>query len=147
MYVPRLPSQSASNVGGLVIKLARQYIVMTRNNLFTFQFSHIWIWLPLFHVKYRLFKNCELYWSNLPQNSNLGRESFVQKSGAQIPEGAGQIFCYFVFFTFLNPTFLNKFPPKIWILMKIRLIEPMVLKKTWLYSSLKKVSKNIRIFG
>ena len=32
-----------------------------------------------------------------------------------------------------NPGFLNKFPPKIWILREIRLIELTVLKKSWLY--------------
>ena len=52
-------------------------------------------------VKSRFFKNRELYWSNLPQNSNLGRESFVQKSGVQIPVGEGQIFCHFSFFIYL----------------------------------------------
>ena len=46
-------------------------------------------------VKSRFFKNCELYWSNLPQNLNLGQESFVQKSGE------GQIFCHFSFFLYL----------------------------------------------
>ena len=43
-------------------------------------------------VKTRFFKNRELYWSNLTKNSKLGRESFVQKSGVQIPVGEGQIF-------------------------------------------------------
>ena len=42
-------------------------------------------------LKSRFLKNRELYWSNLPQNSNLGRESFVQNSGVRIPVGEGQI--------------------------------------------------------
>ena len=53
------------------------------------------------YLKSRFFKNRKLYWSNLPQNSNLGRESFVQKSGVQIPVGEGQIFCHFSFFLYL----------------------------------------------
>ena len=52
-------------------------------------------------VKSRFFKNRELYWSNLAQNQNLWRESFVQKSGVQIPVGEGQIFCHFSFFLYL----------------------------------------------
>ena len=59
------------------------------------------IFAKLWRVKSRFFKNHELYWSNLPQNSNLGRESFVQKSGVQIPVGEGQIFCHFSFFLYL----------------------------------------------
>ena len=56
-------------------------------------------WSKIFLLlKSRFFKNRELYWSNLPQNSNLWRESFVQKSGVQIPVGKGQIFCHFSFF-------------------------------------------------
>ena len=53
-------------------------------------------------IKSRFFKNRELFWSNLPQNSNLGLESFVQKSGVQIPVGEGQIFlsCFLFIFTF-----------------------------------------------
>ena len=51
-------------------------------------------------LKSRFFKNCELYWSNLPQSSNCGRE-LDQKSGVQIPVGEGQIFCHFSFFLFL----------------------------------------------
>ena len=35
----------------------------------------------------------------------------------------------------LNPGFLNKFPPKIWILREIRSIELTVLKKSWLYKA------------
>ena len=46
-------------------------------------------------------KNRELYWSNLPQDSNLGQESFVQKSGVRISVGEGQIFCHFSFFLYL----------------------------------------------
>ena len=49
-------------------------------------------------LKSRFFKICDLYWSNLPKNSNLGRESFVQKYGVQISVGEGQIFCLFSFF-------------------------------------------------
>jgi hypothetical protein len=49
-------------------------------------------------IKSRFFKNCELYWSNLPQNSNLGRESFVQKSRVQIPVGGVNFFAIFLFF-------------------------------------------------
>jgi hypothetical protein len=57
---------------------------------------------PSWHqLKSRFFKNRELYWYNLPQNSNLGRESFVQKSGVQIPVGEGQVFCHFSFFLYL----------------------------------------------
>ena len=48
-------------------------------------------------VKSRFFKNLEHYWSNLPQNSNFGRE-LVQKSGVQIP--VGEFSCSF-FFSFL----------------------------------------------
>ena len=43
-------------------------------------------------VKSRFFKNRQLYWSNLPQNSNCERE-LVQKSRVQIPVGEGQFFC------------------------------------------------------
>ena len=52
-------------------------------------------------VKSRFFKNRKLYWSNLPQNSNCGRE-LVQKSGVQIPVGKGQIFlsCFLFIFIF-----------------------------------------------
>ena len=42
------------------------------------------VFLLFYKVKLRFFKNHGLYWSNLPQNSNLGRESFAQKSGVQI---------------------------------------------------------------
>ena len=51
--------------------------------------------------KWRFFKNPELYWSNLPQNSYLGRESFLQKSGVQLLVGEGQILCHFPFFLYL----------------------------------------------
>ena len=54
-----------------------------------------------YHVKSRLFKNRELYWSSLPQNSNFWRESFVQKSEVQIPVEEGKFFCHFSFFFFL----------------------------------------------
>ena len=47
-------------------------------------------------LKLRSFKNRELDLSDLPQNSNFGRE-FVQKSGVQIPVGEGQFFCPFFF--------------------------------------------------
>ena len=50
--------------------------------------------------KVEIFKNLELYWSNLPQNSNCGRE-LVQKSGVQIPIGEGQIFLSSFLFIFL----------------------------------------------
>ena len=53
-------------------------------------------WHCMFPVKVEIF-----YWSNLPQNSNLGRESFVQKSGVRIPVGEGQIFCHLSFFLYL----------------------------------------------
>ena len=53
------------------------------------------------YIKLRFFKNHELYWSDLPQNSNLGRESFDYKSGVQIPVGKGQIFSHFSFFPYL----------------------------------------------
>ena len=53
--------------------------------------------LTFFKVKSRFFKNRELCWSNLPQNSNCGRE-LVQKSGVQIPVGEGQK--KFVLFSF-----------------------------------------------
>ena len=54
---------------------------------------------PLLHkpVKSIFFKNRELYWSNLPQNSNCGHE-LVQKSGVQILVREGQIL--FVPFSF-----------------------------------------------
>jgi hypothetical protein len=159
-------------------------------------------------LKSRFFKDRELYWSNLPQNSNLGRESFVQKSGVRIPVGRVKLFAIFLFFfiffilaikngilkhilpflyinslhrnkikfvqyihlsllifnwfyvsifsflwriwkwkengtknlTFpdgdLNPRFLSKFSPTIWILREIRSIELTVLKKSRLYLSL-----------
>ena len=48
-------------------------------------------------LKSRFFKNRELYWSNLPQNSNLGWESFVEKFGVQIPVEDGRTFCHFSF--------------------------------------------------
>ena len=91
-------------------------------------------------VKSRFFKKRELYWSNLPQNSNCGQE-LVQKSGVQIPVGEVQIFLshfLFIFMTLphgdLNPGFLNKtFPPKILILREIRSIELTFLKKSRLY--------------
>ena len=45
-----------------------------------------------FFIKSReILGSYELDWSNLPQNSNCGRE-FVQKSGVQIPVEEGQIF-------------------------------------------------------
>ena len=59
-------------------------------------------------VKSRSFKNRELYWSNLPQNSNFGQE-FVQKSGFHIPVGEGQIFLSLFLFIFI-------FSIKNWIL-------------------------------
>ena len=126
-------------------------------------------------VKLRNSKNRELDWSDIPQNSNFGRE-FVQKSRVQIPVGEGQflivsprtilrtrkkqvlpisksdlnkrypLLCEEFekekkqeqnFLTFrsgdLNPGFLNKFPPKIWILREIRFIEPGVLRTSGLY--------------
>ena len=49
-------------------------------------------------LKSRFFKNRELYWSNLPQNSNFGWE-LVQKSEVQIPVNEGQFFCP-IFFSF-----------------------------------------------
>jgi hypothetical protein len=52
-------------------------------------------------IKSRFFKNRELYGSHLPKNSNLGQESFVQKSGVRIQVGEGQIFCHFSIFFFL----------------------------------------------
>ena len=62
----------------------------------------ITFWRISYHyLKSRFFKNRKLYRPNLPQNSNLGRESFVQKSGALIPVGEGQIFCHFSFFLHL----------------------------------------------
>ena len=61
-----------------------------------------------FTVKSRFFKNLELYWSNLPHNSNFGRE-LVQKSGVQIPVGEGQIFLSHFLFIFI-------FSIKNWIL-------------------------------
>ena len=59
-------------------------------------------------IKSRIFKNRELYWSNLPQNSNFGRE-LVQKSGVQIPVGEGQNFLSRFLFIFI-------FSIKNWIL-------------------------------
>ena len=43
----------------------------------------------------------------------------------------------------LNPGFLNKFPPKIWILREISSIELKVLKKSWLYLGRQKTSSVI----
>ena len=50
-------------------------------------------------LKSRFFKN-SIDLISVPQNSNLGRESSVQKSGVPIPVGEGQIFCHFSFFFF-----------------------------------------------
>ena len=102
-------------------------------------------------VKSRFFKKRELYWSNLPQNSNVERESFVWKFGVRIPVGEGQSVLY-VNIQFLmenmkmkrkwdkknltipdgdlNSGFLNKFPLKIWILREIKSIKLTVLKKS-----------------
>ena len=54
-----------------------------------------------FYVKSRFFRNRELYWSNLPQNSNCGQE-LAQKSGVQIPVGEGKTFlsCFLFIFIF-----------------------------------------------
>ena len=52
-------------------------------------------------LKSRYFKNRELYSSNLPQNSNFWRESFVQKTGVQIPVEEGNFFLPFFFFLYL----------------------------------------------
>ena len=93
----------------------------------------------LFSVKSRFFKNRELYWSNLPQNSNLGQESFVQKSVVRIPVGeghenekkTGQKRLTFPDWD-LNPGSLNNFLPQNLNLREIRSIELKVLKKSWL---------------
>ena len=54
-------------------------------------------WRISYHyLKSRFFKNSKLYRPNLPQNSNLGRESFVQKSGVQISVGGGSNFWLFL---------------------------------------------------
>ena len=52
-------------------------------------------------LKSRFYKYRELYWSNLPRNSNFGRELF-QKSGVQIPIEEGQFFlsCFLFIFVF-----------------------------------------------
>ena len=50
-------------------------------------------------VKSRSSKNPGLDKSNLPQNSNFGRE-FVQKSGVQIPAPEGQKILFFFLFIF-----------------------------------------------
>ena len=47
-------------------------------------------------LKSRFFKNHELYWSNLPLNSNCGRE-FVQKSRFKSPPGKVNFFVLFSF--------------------------------------------------
>jgi hypothetical protein len=61
-------------------------------NGFNLDLSLSLVWKNVqFQLKLRFFKNLELYWSNLPQNSNLGREGFVQKSGVRIPVGEGRI--------------------------------------------------------
>ena len=53
-------------------------------------------------LKLRSFKNRELDLSDLPQNSNFGRE-FVQKSGVQIPARSGRSKNFVLFFfSFLN---------------------------------------------
>ena len=59
-------------------------------------------------LKSKFFKNCELDWSNLPQNSNCGRE-LVQKSGVQIPVGNIKFFLSRFLFIFI-------FSIKNWIL-------------------------------
>ena len=51
-------------------------------------------------LKSRKSKNHELDRTNLPQNSNFGRE-FAQKSGVQIPVGEGQIFLSLFLFIFI----------------------------------------------
>ena len=63
---------------------------------------------PTLWLKSRFFKSSELYCSNLPQNSNCGRE-LVQKSGVQIPIGESQIFLSHFLFIFI-------FSIKNWIL-------------------------------
>ena len=50
-------------------------------------------------VKSRSSKNPRLDKSNLPQNSNFGRE-FVQKSGVHIPAPEGQKILFFFVFIF-----------------------------------------------
>ena len=59
--------------------------------------SLLWFGYGSVVLKSRFVKNREHYWSNLPQNSNFGRE-LVQKSGVQISVKEGQTF--FVWFSF-----------------------------------------------
>ena len=73
-----------------------------------------------FYIKSRSSKNPGLNKSNLPQNSNFGRE-FVQKSGVQIPAPEGQIFLSFFLFIF-------KFSTKNCISLFLTIFEYLVLQ-------------------
>ena len=55
---------------------------------------------PPCDIKSRKSKNHELDRTNLPQNSNFGRE-FAQKSGVQIPVREGQFFLSLFLFIFM----------------------------------------------
>ena len=93
--------------GGVMDRFDCQFLMATFVNVYIHSFIRMASPQKLLQqVKSRFFKNRELYWSNLPQNSNCGRE-LVQKSGVQIPVGEGQIF--FSYFLFL-------FSIKNWIL-------------------------------
>ena len=75
--------------------------------------STIYIKFYVGTLKSRNSKKPELDWTDLPQNSNFGREfaqkSRIQKSGVQIPVGEGQIFLFLFLFIFI-------FSIKNWIL-------------------------------
>ena len=68
-----------------------------------------WKYIVCMQVKSRFFKNRELYWSNLPQNSNCGRD-LIQKFGVEIPIGEGKIFlsCFLFIFSIKNWILTNK---------------------------------------
>ena len=61
-------------------------------------------------IKSRFFENRQLYWSNLPQNTSLERESLVQKSGLQTlsPSGGMSKFLPFFFFFLYLFHFVHK---------------------------------------
>ena len=89
-------------------KIENIYLILLQQ-IKNFIASEFWTSIRDFlKVKSRFFKNHELYWSNLPKNSNCGQE--LQKSGVQILVGEGQIFLSRFLFIFI-------FSMKNWILI------------------------------